>query len=197
MIRLLEGTVAFKDLKAACISCGGVGYQVQMPLGQLATLGDEGSGVRVHVHTHLREGALELFGFVDAPSLALFEKLISVSGVGPKSAIGILSGLDADELLEAVVAGDEKRLTKAPCVGKKTAGRIILELRDKLKSDGLLPATPSQAAPQRGVLADLESALQNLGYRPAVIDKALSELGPMAEQGVALESLVREALKRL
>lgn len=197
MIRLLEGTVAFKDLKTACISCGGVGYQVQMPLGQLASLGDEGAAVRVHVHTHLREGALELFGFAEETSLTLFEKLISVSGVGPKSAIGILSGMDADELLEAVVAGDEKRLTKAPGVGKKTAGRIVLELRDKLKKDGLIGSTPAQPAAKRGVLADLESALQNLGYRPALIDKALSELGPMADDGVALESLVREALKRL
>ena len=110
MIRLLEGKVAFKDLKAACISCGGVGYQVLMPLGQLAALGEEGAPVRVHVHTHLREGALELFGFTDEASLTLFEKLISVSGVGPKSAIGILSGLDAQALLEAVIAGDEKQM---------------------------------------------------------------------------------------
>jgi Holliday junction DNA helicase RuvA len=185
-----------RDLKSACILCGGVGYQVQMPLGQLAALGDQGASVEVHVHTHLREGAIELFGFADEKTLGLFERLLSVTGVGPKSAIGILSGLDPDELVQAVVAGDEKRLTRAPGVGKKTAARIILELRDKLKIEGIAPRAPPGKS-SGGVLDDLKSALENLGYKPAQVDRALADAGPLVDDGAALEELVRQALKRL
>lgn len=198
MIRYLSGRLLFKDLRAACVAAGGVGYQVQMPLGDLAGLGEDGDEVSVHVHTHVREGAIELFGFRTADGLSLFEQLIGVSGVGPKSAIGILSGLEPSELLDAVLAGDEARLTRAPGVGKKTAARIVLELRDRLKKQGLVVgASPGGAKKAGGILQDLESALANLGYRPAQIDKAVAEVKDKLDDGATLEELVRAALQHV
>ncbi|MFZ9887883.1 MAG: Holliday junction branch migration protein RuvA [Myxococcota bacterium] len=197
MIAFLHGLLAFKNLDNACIDVGGVGYRVRMPLADLARLGSPGAKVQVHVHTHVREDALELFGFSSADGLALFEQLISVSGVGPKVALALLSGLEPAELVVAITSQDQARLTKVPGVGAKTAARLVLELKDRLRRQG------GQAAPSRGnavatdPVLDLRSALENLGYKPAQVERAAKAVEPMAKEGQALEVLVREALRHV
>ena len=197
MIRYLRGQVLFKDLKSVCVDTGGVGYLVYMTMPELAALGEDVE-VQLHIHTHVREGALELFGFVDGQTLKVFEQLISITGVGPKSALGILSGMDQDAFVSAVMAGDEKRLLKAPGIGKKTAARIVLELQDRLKREGIssdasLPAVKGDS----NAINDLESALLNLGYRQGQVDKAIQAIEPQIQAGEALPALVREALKHV
>lgn len=198
MIRYLHGKVLFKDLRSVCIDTGGVGYLVFMTMPELAGLGDDGAEVQIHIHTHVREGALELFGFVEQQTLTVFERLISINGVGPKSALGILSGMDQEEFVSAVMAGDEKRLLKAPGIGKKTAARIILELQDKLKREGIASdASLPRATADSNAVNDLESALLNLGYRSTQVDKAIQSIQPQIQAGEALPALVREALKHV
>jgi holliday junction DNA helicase RuvA len=195
MIRHLHGQLLFQDLNAACVAVGGVGYKVLMPLIDLAKLGVVGATVDVHVHTHVREDALELFGFYDVTGLWIFEQLISISGVGPRSALTLLSSIEAEELIAAVKAGDEARLQKAPGIGKKTAARIVLELSDKLgKYDGGTPGTTPKP-PDIG--SDLKSALHNLGYRPVQVDKAIAAVKPLLTRGADLSELVKEALKHV
>ncbi len=198
MIRYLRGRVRDKSLAGVIIDTGGVGYFVTMPLTDIAQLPDDGGEAEVHVHTNLpREGSIELFGFLSTKTLDMFERLISISGVGPRSAIGILSGIDVDDLVAAVMAGDEKRLQKAPGVGKKTAARIVLELRDKLEKEGLAKKGQAVLPVARGPLSDLESALANLGYRAPQIERAIAAVRPLVEQGAPLEQLVRESLSHV
>jgi holliday junction DNA helicase RuvA len=195
VIAFLSGKLLFKDLDTACIDVGGVGYRVRMPLGDLARLGDAGSPVQVHVHTHVREDAIDLFAFGEGDGLTLFEKLIGVSGVGPRMALALLSGLEPAELVHAITNGDEARLTRVPGVGKKTAARIVLEVKDRLVRQGLKSraALPAGGSP----LTDLESALENLGYKPQQIERATKALKPLAAEGAPLEELVREALRHV
>lgn len=198
MIRFLRGKLLFKDLKSACVDTGGVGYLVHMTMTELATLGAPDDQVELHIYTHVREGALELFAFAEPRSLSLFELLITTNGVGPKSALGILSGMDNEELIAAVMEGDEKRLLKAPGIGKKTAARIVLELQDRLARSGLADAQGTSVHERPPNTAnDLESALLNLGYRPAHVEKAINSVKTDIESGVGLSDLVREALKHV
>lgn len=194
MIAFLSGKLLGKDLSTAIIDVRGVGYRVRMPMSDLARAGAVEENVRVFVHTHVREDAIELFAFLEERSLLLFEQLIAVSGVGARTALNVLSGLEHDEVISAIVGGDEVRLTKIPHVGKKTAARIILELKDKLaKQGGVAVAMVSTSGP----LDDLRSALDNLGYKPAQIDRAVKAVEPMVQEGVGLEGLVREALRHV
>lgn len=200
MIGFLSGQLVSKDLDSACIDVGGVGYRVRMPLADLARLGSSSEQkVRVHVHTHVREDAIELFAFTTADGLALFERLISVSGVGPRVALSLLSGMEPGDLVSAIAGGDEARLTKVPGVGKKTAARIVLEMKDRLKKQGLggkaMPA--ALGALDAGPLADLRSALENLGYKPAQVERATKAVKPLADDGQPLSELVREALRHV
>lgn len=194
MIAFLAGKLLQTDLSSAIVDVGGVGYRVRMPLPDLARLGAPGAEVRIFVHTHVREDAIELFAFLEEPGLALFEQLIGVSGVGARMALNVLSGMEHDDVIRAIVSGDEPRLTKVPHVGKKTAARIVLELKDKLAKEGL-PQTA--AVPLTGPLEDLRSALENLGYKPAQIERAVKAVEPLAGQGAGLEGLVREALRHV
>jgi len=197
MIRFLDGQVRFTEPHGACVVTGGVGYLVAMTVGDLARVAEPGTPVQVHVHTVVKEDAIDLYGFLDPSTHAMFVRLIGVTGVGPKSALAILSGLTVDELVSAILSGDEARLTKAPGVGKKTAARILLELTDVLKKDGLAPRSKG-AKPHKGtVRADLESALANLGYRPAQIDRAWSAVKSLADEGHDVSHLLREALKHV
>lgn len=194
MIAFLSGTLLYKDLSSACVDVGGVGYRVRMPLPDLSRLGDQGAPVKVHVHTHVREDAIELFAFLDEQGLTLFERLIGVSGVGARTALTVLSGMEHDDVVRCIVGGDEARLCKIPGVGKKTAARIVLELKDRLQKDGL----PQKAAMvASGPLEDLRSALENLGYKPAQIERAVKAVEPLADEGAGLEGLVREALRHV
>jgi len=194
MIGYLKGTVQLADLDAVIVVCGGVGYRVLLPVPDLARLSRVGSDAELFIHTHVREDAIVLYGFINRDGLALFERLLSVSGVGAKTALALLSGLDAESLVRSIAEGDEARLTKVPGVGKKTAQRIILELADKLAKQSLSSVVSGKAA---GPVDDLRSALANLGYKAPQIERALQKLKPLVESGSDLATLVREALKHM
>ncbi len=197
MIRYLTGTVRFKELSAACLDVAGVGYHVNMPVGDLARLGAIGEKAEVFVHTRVREDAIDLYGFANAEGLSLFEMLLGVNGVGPRMGLALLSGLEPQDLYGAVQGGDEARLVKVPGVGKKTAARIVLELRDKLK--GLGAGGPVMAPGPNDVMGDVRSALTNLGYKANQIDKAIRALDKKQADGASLDlqQLVVEALKHV
>ena len=196
MIGYLEGTLRTLDATRALVVCGGVGYEVHISLSTYYRL--EGKrDVAMEIYTHVREDALSLYGFGSADEKAAFEKLISISGIGPTLAQKILSGIDANDLADAIARGDARKLATIPGVGKKTAERICLELRDKL-----VAGTPSAqpAAPTRlSVDDDVQSALVNLGYRPKdaelALDKARQELGPEAEFSPLLKRALRHLTK--
>ena len=199
MIARIAGLLLEKAVDSAVIDVGGVGYLVHLSAQSVARLGPPGSTVTVRTHTHVREDALQLYGFATEEEETLFHLLVAVSGVGPKLAVNILSGMPAVELARAVVGGELARLTKIPGVGKKTAERLVLELRDKLKTSGLLAASDTSAVTPSAGPADrqLVSALLNLGYRQGQVERAADavrrSLGPKAP----LEEQLREALKVL
>ena len=178
MIAQLRGRLLRKQPQEAVVDVGGVGYRVAIPLSTFYRLGETGCEVTLLTHTHVREDALALFGFLTAVEQALFERLILVSGVGPRLAVSILSGIEAPELVVALQSGDVVRLTRIPGVGKKTAERLVVELKDKVKgilAEEELPAAASPASAQE----DLVSALVHLGYsRPEAergVERALRE----------------------
>jgi Holliday junction DNA helicase RuvA len=193
VIAFLSGTLLQKDVQRIVVNVGGVGYDVHVPLSTLYGLGEPGAPVSVHVHTHVREDALQLFGFATTSELMLFERLIGISGIGPKLALAVLSGIEPGELVRAIRHGDVGRLTRIPGVGKKTAERIVIELRDRLPAE-LAGERPADAASE--VRGDVLSALANLGYQRATTEKALDRvLARSAEHG--FETLLREVLKEL
>lgn len=195
MIAHLSGTLREKQLQRLIVDVGGVGYDVIVPLSTMYVMGDKGSLVELRIHTHVREDALQLFGFATALEQALFERLISVSGIGPKVSLAILSGIEPAELLRAIRSSDVARLTRIPGVGKKTAERVVLELKDRLPQ---APATEPAAPPSADddVRADLLSALGNLGYQRASVEKTVDKVLATAEDR-AFEPLLRATLKLL
>jgi len=196
VIASLHGTVLEKSEDEAIIEVAGVGYRVAFSVLTLTRLPPVGETVRVRVRTVVREDAFELFGFLHAVEEAMFTLLTSVSHVGPRLAMTVLSGLEVDELVVALERGEVARLTRIHGVGRKTAERLVLELREKVK---VLPRSTPEAASrpiEHGARADLVSALANLGYRPAqaeaATDAALDKLG-----AAEFEALLREALRTL
>jgi Holliday junction DNA helicase RuvA len=173
----------------------GVGYDVQVPLSTFYAAGEPGAEVGLRIHTHVREDALALFGFLTALEQVLFERLIGVNGIGPKLALAVLSGIEPGDLVGAVQRADVNRLTRIPGVGKKTAERIVLELKDKLAKDAALPGAPP-VAPADVLRDDLVSALVNLGYHRTAVDKVLDGLLKDAA-APAFEAVLRQALKEL
>jgi Holliday junction DNA helicase RuvA len=192
MIARLSGTVLEKHPMRVVMDVGGVGYEVHVPLSSFAAVGDPGATLTLRVHTHVREDALMLYGFASALEQLVFERLIAVSGIGPKLALSVLSGLAPEELVQAIARADVARLTSIPGIGKKTAERIVLELKDKLAAVATAGTLMAPAGPRE----DLVSALLNLGYhRPLAekaVDRALQD-GP--DRG--FEPLLRAALKVL
>jgi holliday junction DNA helicase RuvA len=191
----LTGKLAEKSDTSAIVDVGGVGYLVHLSQVSLSALPPRGDAVTVRTYTHVREDALELFGFATEDEEAVFRALIDVKGVGPRAAQNILSGIEARELAQAVAQGDVARLTKVQGIGKKTAERLVVELKDKLVALARA-AGPGRAGPGDGALEQLRTALVNLGYRPPQADQAVDALGDGAE-GKALDDLLREALKLL
>ncbi len=196
MIAHLRGTLLEKHPNLVIVDTGGVGYEVTIPVSAYSSLPETGAEVQLHIHTHVREDALLLFGFVSAADKALFEKLITVSGIGPKLAVTALGGLTAPDLAQAIREGSVEQLVRIPGVGKKTAERMVLELRDKLD---LLPgiaraATASAKSAFNTTEEDVISALANFGVaRPAgeaAVTKARS-----ASEGNDFDGLFRRALK--
>ena len=194
MIALLRGVLLEKHPNQAIVEAGGVGYDVTIPISTFTHLPEPGAEVRLRIHTHVREDALSLYGFLTQDEKAMFERLIGVSGIGPKLAVTILSGLAAPDLIHSIRAGDVAKLVRIPGIGKKTAERMVLELRDKLPAvTGDSPATPAAEA-LSAVDQDVLSALLNLGCgRPqaeAAVRKAKTAGGP-----AEFEPLFRRALE--
>jgi Holliday junction DNA helicase RuvA len=191
----LAGTLLEKHVQRLVVDVGGVGYDVQVPLSTFYGLGEAGARVALRVHTHVREDAIQLFGFATPLELMLFERLIGISGIGPRVALAVLSGIEPADLVRAIRGADLARLTGIPGVGKKTAERIVIELRDRLPP-AIAPETAAGPAGDDDVRADLLSALTNLGYQRAAAEKALDRvLG--REKDRALEPLLRHVLKEL
>ena len=189
MIARLRGTVLEKHPTRIVVDVGGVGYDVQVPLSSFSFIGDAGSPITLRVHTHVREDAIQLFGFGSALEQVLFERLIAVSGIGPKLALAVLSGSTPTELVQAVAGGDIARLTTIPGVGKKTAERIVLELKEKLST------LAGEAAVPTGPREDLVSALVNLGYHRPAVEKAVDRV--LTGAAVSFEEALRSALRTL
>ncbi len=191
MIGFLRGVLLHKSPQELLLDVSGVGYRVLVPISTFCRLGDQGAQAQLLIHTHVREDQLVLYGFATSSEIELFEKLISVSGVGPKVALGVLSGIETEDLVHAIRGNDVARLTRVPGVGKKTAERLILELKDKIAAlhpGGAAPAAPS---PER---SDLLSALANLGYSSAEADRAATEVLRLHPEA-SLGDLLREALR--
>jgi holliday junction DNA helicase RuvA len=194
MIAHLRGKLLVKHPNQAIVEAGGVGYDVTITVPTFSDMPGPGSEVALHIHTHVREDAIALYGFLRTAEKSLFEKLLTVSGIGPKLAITILSGMAADEMVSAIRGGDVARLTRIPGIGKKTAERMVLELRDKLPTPATGPevVTPTMSAVEEDVI----SALVNLGYQRAAAEKALAGVAPREKTG-SFDGLFRAALGAL
>jgi holliday junction DNA helicase RuvA len=191
MIAHLRGKLLVKHPNQAIVETAGVGYDVTISVPTFSDLPAAGAEVALHIHTHVREDLIALYGFLRPSEKLLFEKLITVSGIGPKLAITILSGMAADEMVGAIRGNDIARLTRIPGIGKKTAERMVLELRDKLPevSPSAAPAVPTMNATEEDVL----SALVNLGYQRAAAEKALAMV-TRSGKGGPFDVLFREVL---
>ena len=192
MIARLSGTVLEKHPMRVVLDVAGVGYDVHVPLSSFGAIGEPGSTLTLRVHTHVREDALMLYGFASALEQRVFEHLIGVSGIGPRLALGVLSGLAPNELVQSIAGGDVARLTTIPGIGRKTAERIVLELKEKL---GAVASTDPTLAPV-GPREDLLSALLNLGYHRPSAEKAVDHV-LRDKPGADFETALRAALKVL
>jgi Holliday junction DNA helicase RuvA len=194
VIAHLRGQILSKSPNAVVVECGGVGYELAISVATYSELGGEGAEARLHVHTHVREDALLLFGFAERAEKRLFEKLLTISGIGPKLAITVLSGISAERLVGAIRAGDHATLTKIPGIGKKTAERVVLELKDKLEDMAGFVAATDARVPLGGVADDVLSALVNLGYPRAIAQKAVESAAKDASVGGDFEKMFRAAM---
>jgi len=204
MIAHLNGTLLSKQATSVIVDVGGVGYEVTIPLSTFYDLEDAGSVVQLRIYTHVREDTLQLFGFKTIRERELFLKIISVSGIGPKLGITLLSGMSADDLIASIRSNDLARLTLIPGVGRKTAERLVIELREKvtaltsaqLEEELSAKAAVSGEQSQDSVRSDSLSALLNLGYQRSSAEKAIDNA--IAEGGdVTVESVLRRVLRKL
>jgi Holliday junction DNA helicase RuvA len=197
VIASLRGKIDEKHPTRIVIDVNGVGYQVFVPLSTFYGLGEPGAAISLRIHTHVREDALLLYGFATLLEQELFERLIGVSGIGPKVALAVLSGIEPQELIRAIERGDLARLTAIPGVGKKTSERIVLELKDRLPRAPLAPVDAPAGAP--ALRDDVVSALVNLGYHRPLAEKAaeaaVKTLGSTPEAG--FERMLKQALREL
>ena len=198
MIAALEGRLTEKHPSRIVVDVQGVGYEVHVPLSTFYELGEPGSDVSLRIHTHVREETLALFGFASTLELQLFERLISVNGIGPRLALTALSGIEPPELVRSVRQGDVARLTGIPGVGKKTAERLVVELRDNLPNIASADTVPAslikgEADDLRG---DVISALLNLGYHRQLAEKAINA-ALKGSDDLVFEDVLRQALREL
>jgi len=194
VIARLSGTLIEKRGDSAVVDVQGVGYLVHLSLQSMGKLPPEGGRAQLRCYTHVREDALQLFGFASEEEEELFHLLISVSGVGPKLAVNILSGMPALELASAILHSEHGRLTKISGVGKKTAERLVVELKDKIRGSALASGRTSQPPPPDADQA-LLSALVNLGYRPAAAERTAEAVRRTLGPAAPLEDRLREALR--
>lgn len=197
MIALLTGKIAYKSPEYIILDVNGVGYRVQIPFSTYYELPDGGAEISLNIYTHVKEDAISLYGFRTADEKLFFQLLISVSGIGPKLGKDILSNIQVNELAAAITRGDLARLSAVPGIGKKTAERLVLELKDKVPKLDLAAAATGgeQALPSAGIEEDVASALINLGYKEAVVKKALAELRVSPDD--SMEQVLKQALKAL
>jgi Holliday junction DNA helicase RuvA len=195
MIGQLRGRLAEKRPNQVLVDVGGVGYLVQVPLSTYAALGELHTEVTLLIHTHVREDALALYGFVSAREKHFFEMLLSASGVGPTLALKILSGMSVEELVPAIRGSDLARLTKIPGVGRKTAERMVVELKDRLETVTVETEKPASSSPA-GIEADVISALVNLGYDGRAAESAVGDAKREIGTG-SFEKLLRNTLHAL
>jgi Holliday junction DNA helicase RuvA len=197
VIAHLRGRILEKQPTRVIVEAGGVGYDVAVPLSTFYGLGEPGAEVALRVHTHVREDALALYGFATALELDLFDRLISISGIGPKLALAVLSGIEPPDLVGAIERGDHARLTAIPGVGKKTSERIVLELKDRLPraraAEAAGDATPAGAS----VRDDLLSALVNLGYHRPLAEKAVDASLKAIGRDAGFERTLKQALREV
>jgi len=194
MISFLRGQVFERHPNRLIVDVAGVGYDVQVPLSTFYTAGEPGTAIALRIHTHVREDQLSLYGFATALELTMFERLIAVSGIGPKLALSVLSGIESRDLVGAIQRNDLARLTAIPGVGKKTAERMCVELRDRLPK--AMTAADPAPSPGDALRDDLVSALTNLGYHRQAIDKSLDKLVTTTGDQ-RFEDVLRAALKDL
>jgi holliday junction DNA helicase RuvA len=195
VIAHLAGTLLEKHVQRLVVDVVGVGYEVLVPLSTFYAVGEPGARVTLRIHTHVREDALQLFGFVTALELSLFQRLIAISGIGPKVALAVLSGIEPNDLIRAVRGSDIARLTRIPGVGKKTSERIIVELKDRLPQV-TEPAASDTAVAAGDVRDNVLSALVNLGYQRTSVEKMVDTVLRKVETR-EFEPLLREVLKSL
>jgi len=197
VIALLRGTIVEKDPNRVIVDVEGVGYDVQVPLSTFYALGEPGANVQLRVHTHVREDVIGLYGFATRLEQDLFERLIAISGIGPRLGLAVLSGIEPAELISAIRRQDVARLTRIPGIGKKTAERIGLELKDRLPLALETPGQPAAAASPRDQLReDVLSALVNLGYQPAPAEKVIDKI-VSASPDAGFERTLKETLREL
>ena len=199
MIAHIQGRLHFKSPENLIIDVDGIGYQVHVPLTTFYELPDIGNTVALHIHTHVREDALQLYGFQAQEEKALFIRLMGVAGIGPRLAVNILSGISPAELAECLGQGNLARLISIPGVGRKTAERIMVEMRDKLPAlaaDRDIALSVKYAADE-AVMNDAVSALVNLGYKKGVAQRAIDGARQRLEGEINLESLLKESLRAL
>jgi len=195
VIAHLRGRIFDKQPNRILVDVNGVGYDVAVPLSTFYGLGDAGAEIALRIHTHVREDALLLFGFATRLEQELFERLISVSGIGPKVALAVLSGIEPGDLIKAIQRGDLARLTAIPGVGKKTSERIVLELKDRLPRVEHTPVPEGGVAEPSAMKDDVLSALMNLGYHRPLAEKAVEAAIKMSAGD--FEQTLRQALREL
>ncbi len=197
MIAHLTGKLLEKHANIAIVDVGGVGYEVSIPLSTFYELGEEGSDVSLRIYTHVREDAIQLFGFKTIRERDLYLRLISVQGIGPKLGITILSGMSADEIVAAIRANNLVKITSIPGIGRKTAERMVIELRDKVTEMSAEGAAGQTAAlPTDDVFDDALSALTNLGYQKAAAEKAVKQAATEGDE-YTVQKLLRRSLQIL
>jgi holliday junction DNA helicase RuvA len=200
MIAFLSGKLLEKHANTVIVDVGGVGYEVSIPLSTFYELGEAGSDVELRIYTHVREDAIQLFGFKTTHERDLYLKLISVQGIGAKSGITMLSGMNADEIIAAIRSNDLARLIAIPGVGRKTAERLVIELRDKVGelavAAGVGGRDGSAQLPADAVFEDALSALVNLGYQKAAAERALNKVVQEGTE-MSVQKLLRRSLQVL
>lgn len=199
MIALISGKIVYKGIAHVIVDVQGVGYRVFIPLTTFYELPEAGQTITLHIHTNVKEDAIHLFGFNTVQERDLFQLMISVSGIGPKIAMNILSGISAQEFLNAISGGNVNKLVRIPGVGKKMAERLILELKEKVLKKMITEQTPEAGIQNRqdDIMEDVLSALVNLGYKNNVAKDALDKAVRSSEEELEMDKLLKKTLKFL